>query len=68
MNIVLVNEPPSTVAGRSHAGPSTLFANSSRSTAGPSSIPLPQIALTTLHHAPRESHASHESRNFYGTR
>jgi hypothetical protein len=56
-------------AGHSHAGPS-LFANSSRSTAGPSPIPLPQIALTTLHHAPhesRESHASHDSRKFHGS-
>jgi hypothetical protein len=55
-------------AGHSHAGPSTLFANSSRSTAGPSPIPLPQIALTTSHHAPHEPHASHESRDFHGTR
>ena len=52
---------------RSIAGPSALFSNSSYSAvAGPPPIPLPQIALTTLH-APHESHASHDSHNFHGT-
>jgi hypothetical protein len=55
--------------GYSHAGPSALFENSSCSTAaGPLPIPLTQIPLTTLHHAPHkshESHASHDSHNFH---
>lgn len=34
---------------------------------GTPTIPSPQIALTTLH-APPESHASHDSRNFHGMR
>jgi hypothetical protein len=53
--------------GHSHTGPPALFANSSRSTVGPSPIPLPQIPLTTLHHAPHESHESHDFHNFHGT-
>src|SRR6266849_3143458 len=51
--------------GHPHAGPSVLYATSFHPTTGPIPIPLPQIPLTTSHHAPHESHASHDTCNFH---